>query len=213
MERNWIARRTSARRAILICAVVVAKEMGQAIASRREYPDSFAFCATGIALTSNSGLRVCCSSVCGACGGKSCADRPGGRSACCVSDIVHANRICRGDTDTSCLSYFHAREAEALRIDVFPFTGVRHDDDSKNRPLTRGTPFTGLRSAKEHCLKNGYGGFVIRHGNVYFLPLHRDALLQSARRKDRSMLLILKPTANLSTSSPTPFPSFVWHGT
>merc|ERR1719224_327348 len=44
-----------------------------------------------ISVKSNS---VCCPASCGTCGGKQCASRPGGKSACCADIIQASNKEC-----------------------------------------------------------------------------------------------------------------------
>ena len=46
-------------------------------------------CKTG----AKDGL-VCCLAMCGTCGGHGCADEPGGKPGCCISNIKAANRSC-----------------------------------------------------------------------------------------------------------------------
>jgi hypothetical protein len=36
----------------------------------------------------------CCSKECGTCGGESCQDHPGGKTACCCSAIANGGRMC-----------------------------------------------------------------------------------------------------------------------
>ena len=51
-------------------------------------------CSTGIQVTSQ-GVKACCASSCGQCGGTGCSTFPGGASSCCVTNIVNANVSCK----------------------------------------------------------------------------------------------------------------------
>ena len=39
-------------------------------------------------------LKVCCAKSCGSCGGKGCAARPGGKSACCTKEVQANGVVC-----------------------------------------------------------------------------------------------------------------------
>ena len=58
------------------------------------------FCAAG---TPSSDANVCCKKECGQCGGKGCAERPGGSELCCRQRIMEVGRQCQNGTDTVCL--------------------------------------------------------------------------------------------------------------
>jgi len=47
--------------------------------------------------------RFCCGSSCGTCGGRGCQNRPGGKRACCLSDIRASGRKCNGRNMQNCL--------------------------------------------------------------------------------------------------------------
>ena len=56
-------------------------------------------CAAG-GILGTHGVPACCPSTCGECGGKGCAQRPGGRNACCA---LHIKRRCSSSVPPPCL--------------------------------------------------------------------------------------------------------------
>ena len=59
------------------------------------------WCGDGI--RSDVAEDVCCAATCGKCGGAGCHTRPGGRDACCVANILNAERYCTVGSSTGCL--------------------------------------------------------------------------------------------------------------
>lgn len=51
-------------------------------------------CSTGIIFNSQ-GVKVCCASSCGQCGGSGCGSFPGGAYSCCVTNILAGNVSCQ----------------------------------------------------------------------------------------------------------------------
>ena len=50
------------------------------------------------------GIRVCCSSGCGECGGRGCDQRPGGAAECCPLKILESRRAC-ANVSAPCVPY------------------------------------------------------------------------------------------------------------
>ena len=64
------------------------------------------------------GIRACCSSSCGECGGAGCWDRPGGRAACCAATIAKAKQLCGATVSPPCVP---AKEKEhPIDFDMLP---------------------------------------------------------------------------------------------
>jgi hypothetical protein len=59
-----------------------------------------ALCSVGGSLRAGD---VCCPASCGACGGRGCSGRPGGRTKCCVPAIQKSGRACTSPEDTACV--------------------------------------------------------------------------------------------------------------
>lgn len=75
-------------------------------------------CARGFLGVLN-GVRVCCSRSCGQCGGGMCAERPGGRDACCIPRIIRVNVSCRVRGPPCVLS----RPGDSVSPSPTPFVG------------------------------------------------------------------------------------------
>mmetsp|Transcript_19226 Transcript_19226/g.27035 ORF Transcript_19226/g.27035 Transcript_19226/m.27035 type:complete len:457 (-) Transcript_19226:69-1439(-) len=59
------------------------------------------YCSTIGGILADDG-NTCCSNSCGTCGGFGCDQRPGGKSSCCISEIISANESC-STNDPPCL--------------------------------------------------------------------------------------------------------------
>ena len=98
-----------ARMQVLYGKVKLAKVKHKQLSMRHANCTSgLAFCPCGVAHTSRQGARrVCCPHTCGACGGKKCELRPGGKASCCVGPIVQSGHRCMDSRDTACFETFN----------------------------------------------------------------------------------------------------------